>query len=102
MLDAGRLQDGEPFLAATALRPVARVGEDLAQRLGLAGGELVSVSTATGEITLPAVVGGVAGGTVWLPECSAGSTVRQSLGAGHGDPVYLSLAVTSSHSEVVR
>lgn len=102
MLDAGRLQDGEPFLAATALRPVARVGEDLAQRLGLAGGELVSVSTATGEITLPAVVGGVAGGTVWLPECSAGSTVRQSLGAGHGDPVSLSLAVTSSHSEVVR
>lgn len=102
MLDAGRLQDGEPFLAATALRPVARVGEDLAQRLGLTGGELVSVATATGEITLPAVIGGVAGGTVWLPECSAGSTVRQSLGAGHGDPVSLSLAVTSSHSEVVR
>ena len=92
MLDAGRLQDGEPFLAATAMRPVARVAPDLAARLGLVGGESVEVSTAAGTITLPAAVaGGVAEGTVWLPECSAGSTIRQTLGARHGSRVSLSL-----------
>ena len=97
MLDAGRLQDGEPFLAATALRPVAKVGVDLARRLSLAGGEEVTVSTATGSITLPAVVGGVSDGSVWLPECSAGSTVHQTLGAGHGSRVTLTHA-----AEVLR
>lgn len=106
MLDAGRLQDGEPFLAATALRPVVRVGADLAARLDLAGGEAVCVSTETGSITLPAVVGGVADGAVWLPECSAGSTVHQTLGACHGDVVYVSLGAsettTTTPAEVVR
>lgn len=101
MLDAGRLQDGEPFLASTALRPIARLGADLAARLGVAGGEDVVVSTATGSVTLPAVVGGVADGVVWLPECSAGSTVRQTLGAGHGAPVSLSLSASTS-TEVAR
>ncbi|MFC2779819.1 molybdopterin dinucleotide binding domain-containing protein, partial [Actinomyces sp.] len=97
MLDAGRLQDGEPFLAATALRPVAKVGADLAQRLSLAAGQEVTVATATGSITLPAVVGGVSDGTVWLPECSAGSTVHQTLGAGHGSQVTVTHA-----AEVLR
>ena len=97
MLDAGRLQDGEPFLAATALRPVARVGADLAQRLSLAAGQEVTVATAAGSITLPAVVGGVSDGTVWLPECSAGSTVHQTLGAGHGSQVTVTHA-----AEVLR
>ena len=97
MLDAGRLQDGEPFLAATALRPIARVGTDLAQRLSLASGQEVTVATATGSITLPAVVGGVSDGTVWLPECSAGSTVHQTLGAGHGSQVTVTHA-----AEVLR
>ena len=97
MLDAGRLQDGEPFLDATALRPVARVGADLAQRLSLAAGQEVTVATAAGSITLPAVVGGVSDGTVWLPECSAGSTVHQTLGAGHGSQVTVTHA-----AEVLR
>ncbi|MCZ0858124.1 NADH-quinone oxidoreductase subunit G [Actinomyces israelii] len=97
MLDAGRLQDGEAFLAATAMRPVARVAADLAARLGLSGGESVEVATAAGAVTLPAVVAGrVAPGTVWLPECSPGSTVRQTLRAGHGSRVRLSLAPTGT------
>ena len=107
MLDDGRLQDGEPFLAATALRPVVRLGADLAQRLDVTGGEPVRVSTDTGSIELPAVVGGVADGAVWLPECSAGSTVRQTLGAHHGSSVVVSLATrtandTENDTEVVR
>ena len=100
MLDAGRLQDGEAFLAATARRPVARVGADLARRLGLTGGQGLTVSTPTGSVTLPAIIGEVADGAVWLPECSAGSTVRQTLGAGHGSAVRLSIPATGT--EVVR
>ncbi len=97
MLDAGRLQNGEPFLAATALAPVARLGADLAARLGVSNGEIVEVSTATGSIALPVRVGGVADGVVWLPECSPGSTVRQTLGAHHGSHVSISIP-----AEVVR
>ncbi|QKD79133.1 NADH-quinone oxidoreductase subunit G [Actinomyces marmotae] len=96
MLDAGRLQDGETFLAATALRPVVRLGADLASRLGVTGGQIVEVTTSTGAIALPAVIGGVADGVVWLPECSAGSTVRQSLGAHHGSPVRVSLPISGA------
>ncbi|VEG29832.1 NADH-quinone oxidoreductase subunit G [Actinomyces howellii] len=96
MLDDGRLQDGEPFLAATALRPVARVAADLAERLALDPGQEVEVATDTGTITLPAAIGGVADGVVWLPECSPGSTVRQTLGAGHGSPVRISLPAPTS------
>ena len=36
-------------------------------------------------------------GTVWLPECSAGSTVHQTLGAGHGSQVTVTHA-----AEVLR
>ena len=100
MLDAGRLQDGEAFLASTARRPVARVGADLARRLGLTDGRELTVSTPSGSITLPAVIGEVADGVVWLPECSAGSTVRQTLGTGHGGAVRLSIPATGT--EVVR
>ena len=97
MLDAGRLQDGEAFLAATALRPVARVAADLAARLGLSGGEGVEIATTAGAVTLPAVDAvKLADGTVWLPECSPGSMVRQTLRAGHGSRVRLSRIPTGT------
>ena len=50
----------------------------------------------------PAVVGGVADGVVWLPECSPGSTVHQTLGARHGSVVGVSRPSPSTPSEVVR
>ncbi len=102
LLDAGRLQDGEPFLAATAKAPVVRVGADIATSLSLGAGESLTVSTSTGSVTLPAVVGGVADGVVWLPECSPGSTVHQTLGARHGSVVGVSRPSPSTPSEVVR
>ena len=102
LLDAGRLQDGEPFLAATAKAPVVRVGADIAASLSLGAGESLTVSTSTGSVTLPAVVGGVADGVVWLPECSPGSTVHQTLGAHHGSVVGVSRPSPSTPSEVVR
>ncbi len=85
LLDAGRLQDGEPFLAGTAPRAVARLGQALAQRLGVSCGDAVTVSTSTGAITVPAkVTEGMVEGVVWLPTNSAGCAVRRTLGVDAG------------------
>jgi NADH-quinone oxidoreductase subunit G len=90
LLDQGRLQDGEPYLAGTAHRAVVRLSPATAAGLGLsrgAGGAAVTVSTDRGEITLPLAVTPMPDGVVWLPSNSHGSAVRAVLGAGNGDLV---------------
>ncbi|HWS57408.1 MAG TPA: NADH-quinone oxidoreductase subunit G [Actinotalea sp.] len=79
LLDSGRCQDGEAFLAGTAPRPVARLGARLAGELGIATGDPLSVTTEAGVVTLPAVVTPMVDAVVWLPVCSPGSTVRATL-----------------------
>ncbi|MEP6760219.1 MAG: NADH-quinone oxidoreductase subunit G, partial [Sporichthyaceae bacterium] len=91
LLDAGRLQDGEPFLAATAHRPVARLSTAGAAALGLGDGDQLSVSTDAGSITLPLVVTpNMADGVVWLPTNSMGSAVRSTLRVDAGSVVRIS------------
>jgi NADH-quinone oxidoreductase subunit G len=91
LLDAGRLQDGEPFLAATAHRPVARLSTAGAAALGLDDGDELTVSTDAGSITLPlAATPGMADGVVWLPTNNVGSAVRATLRADAGDVVRIS------------
>jgi len=80
LLDNGSLQVGEPHLAGTARRVVARVSPGTAEKLG----ETVTVSTDRGAITVPVEAADVPDGVVWLPANSAGSVVRATLGAGHG------------------
>ena len=93
LLDAGRLQDGERFLAGTAQRPVARVSAVTAAGLGLATGGALTVRGAQGgQVTLPLVVTPMPDGVVWLPTNAPGSAVRATLGAGAGDIVRLSAA----------
>jgi NADH-quinone oxidoreductase subunit G len=87
LLDNGSLQDGEPHLSATAKAPVARLNDATAAALGVRFGELVTVSTEHGSITVPAVTADLPDGVVWLPENSGPSAVRRVLGAGHGDLV---------------
>lgn len=90
LLDQGRLQDGEPFLAGTALTPVARASARTATDHGLVDGDAVTVSSAAGSITLPLVVTDMADYVVWLPTKSEGSHVRSRLDAVAGDVVSLS------------
>ncbi len=92
LLDSGRCQDGEAFLAGTAPRPVARIGAGLADRLGVADGDPVEVSTPDGAITLPAVVTAMPDGVVWLPVNSPGSTVRPTLRVDAGAVVQVAAA----------
>jgi len=92
LLDAGRLQTGEPFLAGTAKRAVARLSPGTAEHLGLGDGDAVAVSTDAGTITLPVAVTEMPGLVVWLPTNSVGSAVRDVLHADAGDLVRIAAA----------
>jgi NADH-quinone oxidoreductase subunit G len=90
LIDVGTLQRDEPELAGTARPPVARLGADAAARLGLADGDRLTVSGATGSVTLPVRVTPMPDRVVWLPMMSPGSEVRTDLGTGPGGVVRLS------------
>ena len=84
LLDAGRLQDGEPNLAGTARAAVAIMSAATAAEAGTADGGKVTVATARGAVTVPARTADMPDRVVWLPANSAGCAVRGELGAGHG------------------
>ncbi|HEY8482668.1 MAG TPA: NADH-quinone oxidoreductase subunit G, partial [Spirillospora sp.] len=91
LLDRGRLQDGEPFLAGTAKAAVARLSPATAAEIGAT--EAVTVSTRRGEVTLPLeVTADLPDRVVWLPANSPGCSVYRDLGAGAGDVVAIKAA----------
>jgi NADH-quinone oxidoreductase subunit G len=90
LLDAGLMQDGEPFLAGTAPRAVARVSAATAAQAGVADGGQLTVSTDHGSVTVPVVVTDMPDRVVWLPTNSVGCSVRSSLAADLGSLVRLS------------
>ncbi|HSI93582.1 MAG TPA: NADH-quinone oxidoreductase subunit G [Jiangellaceae bacterium] len=88
LLDDGRLQDGEPHLAGTARRPVARLSPGTAAEIG--AGDEVTVATERGAITLPLEVTEMPDRVVWVPQYSPGSHVHDMLGAIAGELVSIS------------
>lgn len=92
LLDAGRCQDGEAFLAGTAQRPVARLSAATAAAVGVATGDALTVRTGAGRVVLPAVVTPMPDGVVWVPVHSTGSTVRPTLRVDAGAVVDLAPA----------
>jgi NADH-quinone oxidoreductase subunit G len=93
LLDEGRLQDGEPYLAGTARKPVVRLSADTAAEIGATDGGAVTVSTPRGSITLPLTITDMPDRVVWLPLNSPGSAVQRQLGATVGSIV--KIGVTS-------
>jgi len=89
LLDAGRMQDGEPNLAGTARATVARLSAATAAEAGTADGAKITVATSHGAITVPVEIADMPDRVVWLPTNSAGSAVRRDLHAGHGSVVTL-------------
>ncbi len=87
LLDAGRLQDGEPYLAGTARPAVARLSAATAAAIGAT--EAVTVSTGRGALRLPLVVTDMPDQVVWLPLNSAGSAVHRELGVTTGAVVHI-------------
>ena len=84
LLDEGRMQDGEPYLAGTARKPFVRLSADTAAEVGAADGDNVTVSTARGSITLPLTITDMPDRVVWLPLNSPGSAVHRKLGVTIG------------------
>lgn len=89
MLDAGRLQDDATMLAGSARRPVVFASRATVAGLGIDEGEELTLSTQRGSITLPLQFADLPDGVVWVPECSQGSIVHESLG-NFGSSVTLS------------
>jgi NADH-quinone oxidoreductase subunit G len=92
LLDAGRLQDGETYLAGTARPVVVRLNATTAAEIGATDGDPVTVSTERGAITLPLEVTDMPDRVVWLPLNSPGSQVASTLSASTGDLVAISSA----------
>ena len=94
LLDAGRMQDGEPFLAGTAPKPVVRLSLASAAGLGVDDGDDVTVTGPAGSVTLPAVVTeSMVDGVVWLPTNSRSTnqdcSIRSGLGTDAGGRVHV-------------
>ncbi|WP_293056491.1 NADH-quinone oxidoreductase subunit G [Mycobacterium sp.] len=87
LLDNGRMQDGEPHLAGTARKPVARLSADTAAEIGAGDGEPVTVRTERGAITVSLVITEMPDRVVWLPLNSPGSAVHRQLGVTTGSLV---------------
>jgi NADH-quinone oxidoreductase subunit G len=90
LLDDGSLQDGEPFLAGTAKKPRLHLSATTAAELGAGNGDLVTVSTDRGSITLPLVIAELPDRVVWVPTRTPDAAIRRDLAAVHGDVVRLS------------
>ena len=84
LLDCGRLQDGEPYLAGTARPVVARLSPSTAAGLGVADGATVTVSTGRGSVSLPVELTEMPDAVVWLPLNSPGSEVHRRLAVTTG------------------
>ena len=88
LLDQGRMQDGEPFLAGTAPKTVARVGPALADRLDVRTATWSPSPDRRGSVSVPVVVtDDMVDAVVWLPTNSLGCAVRSTLGADAGSRV---------------
>ncbi len=96
MLDAGRGQDGEPFLAGTARRAVARLSAATAAAIGVGNGQLMRVETGHGLIELPLTITKMPDYVVWVPTNSVGSPVRAALGVDAGALVQISAGPTTN------
>jgi NADH-quinone oxidoreductase subunit G len=89
LIDTGRMQDGEPFLAGTARPAQALMSAGTASEAGTADGDRVCVTTVRGAITVGVRVCEMPDRVVWLPAHAHGCEVRRELGAGNGTLVTL-------------
>jgi NADH-quinone oxidoreductase subunit G len=88
LLDAGVMQDGEPFLAATARPVVALISEAASKQLGSPA--TITVGGPTGSVTLTVEIADVIDDVVFLPMHSTDCSIYRDLGARIGSAVDVS------------
>jgi NADH-quinone oxidoreductase subunit G len=82
LIDDGSLLDGEPNLAGTAKPLRAAMGKQLAVELGVADGEVVTVSSGGRSISAPVEIHEYAAArTVWMPTSHRDGSLRAPYGA---------------------
>ena len=93
LLDDGRLQESEPYLAGTRRPTAALLGETTAKEIGAGG--TVTVSTDRGSITVPYAIADLPDRVVWLPALSDGCHVHEQLGVTSGAVVRISAGASA-------
>jgi NADH-quinone oxidoreductase subunit G len=74
------MQDGADDMRRTARKPVVLVGAAFLAELGVAAGDLVTLTGPLGSMQLPVGVADLAEGTVWAPASAPGASVRHLVG----------------------
>jgi NADH-quinone oxidoreductase subunit G len=92
LVDDGALQAGEPYLAGTARRPLARISAATAAEIGASAGAPLTLTSGRGSITLPCEITAMPDRVVWVPTHSPGSHVRRFLAERSGVVVRISAA----------
>ena len=87
LLDNGSMQINEPNLSGTARKAVARVSANLAKNLGVSNGDLLTVSTDHGALSLNVEISDMVDDVVWLPRNSVASQSLRMLGVLNGAEV---------------
>ncbi|MCG2798722.1 MAG: NADH-quinone oxidoreductase subunit G [Cellulomonas sp.] len=99
LLDAGRGQDGEQFLAGTARRSTAKLSAATAAAVPVNEGDLLAVGTDRGSVELPVQIVDMPDHVVWVATNARDCRVRETLGALAGDVVTLSAAADAGPDE---
>jgi NADH-quinone oxidoreductase subunit G len=89
LLDDGSLQDGEPFLAGTAKKPRLHLSAATAAEIGAVEGDLVTVTSDRGSLSLPLVLADLPDRVVWVPARTPDAAVRRDLRVPPGSVVRL-------------
>ncbi|GGS82604.1 NADH-quinone oxidoreductase subunit G [Planobispora rosea] len=92
LLDDGRLQAGEPYLAGTARAAEALLSPATAAEAGVADGDKITITAARGSLSLPVRIADLPDRVVWLPANSGGCSVTRDLRAAAGDLVKIGSA----------
>ncbi len=80
LLDDGRMQDGDDHLRATSRPARVVVNQATFDTLGIAEGDVVTLTGPLGSVRLPVAIGDVADGAVWAPASAPGASVRHLVG----------------------
>ncbi|MFE4358456.1 NADH-quinone oxidoreductase subunit G [Kitasatospora sp. NPDC056800] len=100
LLDNGVLQQGDPHLAGTRHRTVARISAETAKEIGAGAAEELRLTGPAGSLTLPLeVTDSIPDRTVWVPLDSTPGGAHRALGTTVGHLVTIAAAESEPEPE---